>query len=78
MILILLAAAASAPSPHLVVRTQAQTEGEAVLDRQRRQPPRKGRAAGLTAEEASAVMAEYMSSIGKSLPTASEPAEPRP
>jgi hypothetical protein len=74
MILILLAAAAVAAhsAPPRTMPSRPQTEAETVLDRQRRQPPRRGRAAGLSPEEASVVMSHYLGAIGRPLPGAAD------
>lgn len=71
MILMILAAAAASsgqdalpaqPSPPLLAG-----EARAVLARQFASPPRGGNEVGLSAEEADAVMARYIASIGAKL-----------
>jgi hypothetical protein len=69
MIALLLSAAAAAANaaPHLPNPFPSQGEARSVIEQQLRSPPRQDSRGGVSAEEANAIMAQYLASIGKPL-----------
>lgn len=73
MFAVILAAAAAVPAPLLRNSWSPTSEARTVLDRQLRSPPRENAAGGVSPEEADAIMARYLASIGTTLGQAQQP-----